>query len=137
MLRLHIGLGMKKVRDLIAKASKDFELAKRHKSIKEYVTATVLYNKAVEKVLKALFISKTKRDPPENASIEYLARRTGVPAEISVYITSVQENAESMEPAEFIDMTGEANEKSAEREAFYMDGLARRLLDYVSAYVKV
>ena len=66
---------MRKVRELIAKASQDFELAKMHKQVREYVTATMLYNRAVEKILTALFISRTKREPPKNASIDYLARK--------------------------------------------------------------
>lgn len=128
----------KRIRDLITTASNDFELAKRHKQIREYVTATLLYNKAVEKVLKALFISRTNRQPPANATIEYLAKRTGVPEEVSAYITSMQEeSAESMEPVDFVDFDRETSmERGAERQAFYMDGLAKRLLDYVTAYVK-
>ncbi len=131
-------MGKIRIRELIAKASKDFELAKRHRSIREYVTATLLYNSAVEKVLKALYISKSRREPPANASIGYLARQTGVPDEISVYIKSVQETAEMNDPVDFVDLEQSEPKTSggAERQAFYMDGLAKRLLDYVSAYAK-
>lgn len=129
---------MKKVKDLVAKAWQDFELAKNHKAVREYATATVLYNKAVEKVLKALFISKTKKDPPKNASIEFLASRTGVPDEISAYINSLRENepVSGMDES-IVDLEYNNIGEGAERQAFYMDGLAKRLLDYVNAYVKI
>ena len=123
---------MGKVKDLIANASRDFEVAKARKGVRDYVTAIVLYNKAVEKVLKALFITKTHKEPPRNASIGYLASRTGMPEEVSVYITTLQER-EQTEPAEFMDLDQTGSE-SAEMRAFYLDGLAKRLLDYVVAY---
>jgi HEPN domain-containing protein len=130
---------MRRARELVAKASQDFELAKMHKQVKEYVTATILYNRAVEKVLKALFISRTKREPPKNASISYLARRTGVPDEVAVYITSLEENeAVGMNVNDLVDLQDTGTERGgAERRAFYMDGLAKRLLDYVSTYTKI
>lgn len=128
---------MKRVRELVAKASQDFELAKRHKQVKEYVTATILYNRAVEKVLKALFIS-SRKEPPKNASIDYLARRTGVPDEVAVYITSLDENgAVGMDMNGLVDLQYTDTGNGAERQAFYMEGLTKRLLDYVSTYTKI
>ncbi|MGI0100868.1 MAG: HEPN domain-containing protein [Candidatus Micrarchaeaceae archaeon] len=130
------------IRELISRASKDIELAKRHRKTKEYMTATILYNNAVEKVLKALFISKKKRSPPANASISYLARQTGVPDEISMYIYSMQESAYAEDPVPE-DFTGlnqyeeeRAGGESLEVKAFFLDGLSKRLLDYVLAYAK-
>ena len=129
---------MKRVRELVAKASQDFELAKRHKQVKEYVTATILYNRAVEKVLKALFISRTRKEPPKNASIDYLARRTGVPDEVAVYIASLDENeAVGMGMNGHVDLQYTDTGNGAERQAFYMEGLTKRLLDYVSTYTKI
>ncbi|MGD0728793.1 MAG: HEPN domain-containing protein [Candidatus Micrarchaeaceae archaeon] len=131
---------MGRVRELIAKATKDLELAKRHKRQKEYVTATTLYNSAVEKVLMALFISKKRHEPPANATTEYLARQTGVPEEISIYINSVQENLDEQGSNEYIELEPYETsnlERSSERQAFYLDGLAQRLLDYVSIYAKI
>jgi HEPN domain-containing protein len=129
---------MRKVRELVVKASQDFELAKAHKQLREYVTATVLYNKAVEKVLKALFISKTRKEPPANASIDYLASRTGVPEEISVYISSLRDdNVGGIGDDGLVDLEYASIDSSAERRAFYMDGLAKRLLDYVNVSVKI
>lgn len=126
---------MGKVKELIANASRDFEMAKGHKHVRDYVTAIVLYNKAVEKVLKALFISKTHKEPPSDASIGYLASRTGMPEEISVYINTLQDR-ENVEPAEFMEIDQTGGKGNAEMHAFYMDGLAKRLLDYVSVYAK-
>ena len=132
-------MGIKKSSDLIAKASKDFELAKGYRQLRDFVTASLLYNKAVEKVLKALYINKSKKEPPANASIGFLAERTGVPDEISVYINSIRETDIGAGPAELINLNeyGEENAgKSVEREAFYLDGLTKRLLDYVYARSK-
>lgn len=128
---------MKKEGKLIARASKDIALAARHKKGKDYVTATLLYNKAVEEILGALFIRKTKKAPPLNASAEYLARQTGVPEEISIYIKSMNESQEMQPVNELIDLESykeSSSEMAEEREAFYMGGLAKRLLDYVVAY---
>ena len=125
-----------KTRDLIARASKDFELAKRYRQLRDYVTATLLYNTAVEKVLKALYINKAKKQPPANASIDYLAKQTGVPAEISAYINSMRETEINEEPADLMGFGEDEEEnvaRSAERQAFYLDGLTKRLLDYVQA----
>jgi len=129
-----------KTRDLIARASKDFELAKRYRQLRDYVTATLLYNTAVEKVLKALYINKAKKQPPANASIDYLAKQTGVPAEISAHINSIKETEINAEPTELMNF-GEYEEesvgKSAERQAFYLDGLTKRLLDYVQSRANI
>jgi HEPN domain-containing protein len=124
---------MGKINSLIANASRDFEMAKDHKRGRDYMTAIILYNKAVEKVLKALFITKTHREPPANASIGYLASRTGMPAEISVYINTLQEQ-EPSEMTEFQELEQGASNGSPEMRAFFLDGLAKRLLDYVIAY---
>ena len=77
------GMGMRKVKGLLARASKDLALAKRYKQIREYTIATFLYNKAIEKVLRALFITRTKKDPPSNVSIEYLANSARIPEDIT------------------------------------------------------
>jgi HEPN domain-containing protein len=128
---------MRKVRDLITKATKDFELARRYKQLKEYVTASALYTSAVEKVLQALFISRTRRDPPANASIHYLARHTSVPEEVSVYIAAMEENESTADPADIYELVEDTSERSAEAKAFYMEGLVKRLLDYMQAYAKI
>jgi len=128
---------MGKVRELIAKASKDFELAEKHRRLREYVVATLLYNKAVEKVLKALFITRTRKNPPASASVDYLARRAGVPEEISMYVTSMKDGLDQLEANQFIDIESyreNGMERGSEQHALYMDGLARRLLDYVRLY---
>ena len=124
---------MGKVKELIANASRDFEEAKSRKSVSDYVTAIVLYNKAVEKVLRAFFITKVHKEPPADASIGYLAKKTGMPDEISMYIKTLQEK-ETTEPAEFMDIEQSGPEESVEMKAFYLEGLAKRLLDYVIAY---
>lgn len=131
---------IKGTRDLIAKASKDFELAKGYRQLRDYVTATLLYNTAVEKILKALYINKSKKQPPANASIDYLAKQTGVPSEISAYINSIRETEINEEPADLMGFGEDEDEnvsRSAERQAFYLDGLAKRLLDYVQSRANI
>jgi hypothetical protein len=63
----------------------------------------------------------------------------GVPDEVSMYMASMEENEATADPADFSDMEemerGRAG-GSAEVKAFYMDGLVKRLLDYVYAYSK-
>ena len=131
-----------KIRDLVDTASKDFELAKERRSLRDYVTATLLYNKAVEKILRALFISRVKKSPPKNVSIDYLAQRTGLPDEISMYIDSVEKSDELEKPVDLTELDGYDEELTssgaqAERQAFFLDGLTKRLLDYVNAYQKI
>jgi HEPN domain-containing protein len=130
-------MGSIKSRELIAKASKDFELAKGYRQVRDFVTASLLYNKAVEKVLKAIYISKSKREPPANASISYLARHTEVPDEVSVYIASMEENSAIEDPADISELVETSSENSAEVKAYYMEGLVKRLLDSMQAYSKI
>jgi len=128
-----------RIRGLIARASRDLELAKRCMQIKEYVTANLLYSKAMEKVLKALFLYKIKKQPPINASIGYLAKETGVPEEIGVYINSVKDE-EELRPADFTDLEYYRDGivgPGTKTQALYMEGLSKRLLDYVMAYTNI
>lgn len=129
---------MGKTGELLARARKDIELATKYKKIRDYVTANLLYNSAMKKVLSALFITKTRKTPPAEASVEYLARAAGVPEEVSMYIKSMEEH-EPAQPmvSEFIELGPyEENslEENTERQAFFLDGLVTRLLDYVLAY---
>ncbi|MDE1870947.1 MAG: HEPN domain-containing protein [Candidatus Micrarchaeota archaeon] len=127
---------MRSVRGLIVRASRDFELAKGYKQIREYVTATLLYTKSIEEALRALFISRTRRVPPKDASITYLARGAGVPEEVSVYIASMEERDATEDPSDLNGIEGKEGFGSEEN-AFFMDGLAQRLLDYVYAYRRI
>lgn len=128
---------MRKERELVARAARDFELAKRYKQLQEYMTATLLYTKAVEKMLRALFINKKRREPPVNASIRYLAREIGVPDEVSMYIACVEQKDTTADPAEITELTESTYVNGAEAKAYYMDGLVKRLLDYINSYAKI
>ena len=79
---------MGRTRSLIKKAIADFELARRYKDTKESVTASLLYSRATEKVLRAMFITKRHRTPPKSASISYLANKVELPNYISETIVS-------------------------------------------------
>ena len=82
---------MRDIRGLVARALKDMELAKRYRQRKEYAATTLLYNKAIERVLKALFISKKRKDPPIGASAVYMASNMRMPEEIMTGLLSLHE----------------------------------------------
>ncbi|MDE1868717.1 MAG: HEPN domain-containing protein [Candidatus Micrarchaeota archaeon] len=132
-------MGMKKVRTLIQRAAEDLELARRYERVKEYATAAILYNKAIEKALKAMFISKMRREPPVNVSIEYLSGKTMVPEDVVDEIRSLQE-----EEMELIDAEGNPDNEDygmsiserAMSRVSRLGGISRRLMDYAIAYSK-
>jgi len=124
---------MRDIRSLVARALKDMELAKRYRQRKEYAATTLLYNKAIEKVLKALFISKKRKDPPLGASAVYLASNIRMPEEIITGLLSLQETDDEVlwSGNEATIMTYERIGKSmkAEHKLIQMDELATRLID--------
>jgi HEPN domain-containing protein len=124
---------MRDIRSLVARALKDMELAKRYRQRKEYAATTLLYNKAIEKVLKALFISKTRKDPPLGASAVYLASNIRMPEEIMTGLLSLQETDDEVlwSGNEATIMTYERIGRSmkAEHKLIQMDELATRLID--------
>ncbi len=75
---------IKQVLGLIKRAGRDFELAKKYESAKEYVTASTLYRKAVEKTLLALIIKHGNKQVPTNASVNYLVEETKLPFELDL-----------------------------------------------------
>ncbi len=81
---------------LLKKATQDFELARKYRDAKELVTASLLYNSAIEKVLKALIMAKTKRKLPEKASLEYLAEQARLPEEMAIDLTSMDDEMEDV-----------------------------------------
>ncbi len=129
-------MGKEKLRDLVSRASKDFQLAKGKLRIGEYSAANALYGNAMEKVLSALFIKRMNRNPPKNVSIGYLARNAGVPEDVEAYMESVEEN-DGMHEGIAVEAEEESSPKEMARRAFYMDGLVQRLLDYFYTYVRI
>jgi HEPN domain-containing protein len=73
---------MEKGFGLVRNASRDFALAEKCQKGREYVTASVLYRRAMEKILRALFIRNKHKGPPTNASVEYLVGSMKLPKEI-------------------------------------------------------
>ena len=132
-------MGMSKVRVLIQRAAEDLELARRYERLKEYATAAILYNKAIEKALRAMVISRTRKEPPAEASIEYLSGRTVVPTDVVDEIRALQE-----EEMELIDAEGNPDNEDygmsiSERvrtRVSRLGGISRRLMDYAIAYSK-
>jgi HEPN domain-containing protein len=131
---------MRKGVDLVKKAMQDYELARKYRDAKEYLTASILYRKATEKVLKALFLKNRKRSPPTNASIEYLAEQTVLPDSIYSEIVSIpDETTEIMEEEQLLEYDdGERTHRAQTSE--YMStmerqDLVRRLIDYAEANI--
>ena len=130
---------MRRVRELLAKAAEDFELAKRYTKLKEYATATLLYNKAIEKVLRALFIVRTRKEAPNTASIRYLTLKTKMPEEISTDILSLDERQGVMgeEAIEEVSYEEIGTFNTPENKVLERNNLARRLIEYGMAYAKI
>ena len=76
---------------LLKKATRDFELAKKYKDAKELITASLLYNSAMERILKALVMERTRRKPPERASLGYLAGKADLPEDIYTDIAFLED----------------------------------------------
>ncbi len=114
-------------KDAVGEAYRNFELAKRYRGAGNAEAAMLLYNKAVELAIKALYVKGTGRNPPKGASATYMARRTEMPIEVSEYISVMEERAAD-EASEM-----EPDLQKGDEKLFYLDGLAKRLLDSTAA----
>jgi HEPN domain-containing protein len=128
-------------RSLIRRAVRDFELARRYGEAREYMTESVLYQKAAEKILRALSMKRAKR-LPKNASIVYLAKKAEIPESIYGDLMEMpDERSEIMEEEDrlsFMDMEKEDDQnkvlENAERSnAMTKRGVVKRLMDYAMA----
>lgn len=122
---------------LLKKAAKDFELAKKYKDAKELITASLLYNRATERVLKALFIKSQKRQPPHSASIKYLASRANLPDEISAELLAMERDEMSEVIEEELEMERTEGYGVAADSEYNMvlgrGNVVRRLISYAEA----
>lgn len=121
----------KKGLGLIKSASRNLELARRYRKEGNLDVASLLYNKAVEATLRALYLRKTGKGAPARASLGYLASRSDIPAEVVGYIESMAEPADEMEEIGRMEAE-EVYPKSGgriETTLLYLDGLSKRLLD--------
>lgn len=124
---------------LLKKAQRDFELARRYKDAKELVAASLLYNSAIERVLRAIFMKKTHRSPPEKASIAYLTKRADLPEGMSEELMSLQDEMSDVieeeleiEHAEEDILTG-VEERQEYNTVLNKGTIARRLMSYAYA----
>lgn len=124
---------------LLKKAQRDFELARRYRDAKELVAASLLYNSAIERVLRALFVRKTHKVPPEKASIAYLTRQADIPAGIKEELMSLQDEMSDVveteleiEHAEEDILTG-VEERQEYNTVLNKGTIARRLMSYAYA----
>ena len=126
---------MKRDWNLIKGAKRNFELARRYRSAGNSAVATLLYSKAVQGVLRALYLRRNGRDAPEEASLGYLASRTSIPEEVEDYIVSVMEPEESGGELELMEISEPYVRRGRfENSLLYLDGLTKRLLDCAGVY---
>ncbi len=131
---------MRKGVDLVRNAMRDFELARKYRDAKEYLTASILYRKATEKVLKALFLQYRRKSPPANASLEYLAEQAKLPENIYDELVSIPDETTELQQdeqlLEYDDYEMTHREQASEyRDTLSKHELVRRLLDYAKANV--
>ncbi|HVC58319.1 MAG TPA: hypothetical protein VND15_02490 [Candidatus Acidoferrales bacterium] len=133
-------MGMRKVRALMARAVSDLELGERYARLKEDAVASLLYRKAREKVLKALFISRTKREPPTNVSVRYLAGKVRMPADITAEISNLEEEEDEPVAAYAFDADSYGRSRlsyeSAKNRVTSRYRTTKRLVYYAMAAVK-
>jgi HEPN domain-containing protein len=123
---------MGKESDHIKKARKDLELARKYRSKGDIAVATLLYNKAISAVMRSLYLKRTGRHAPPDASLEYMSSRASLPDEVEEYVRSVME-PETMEE-ELESMEVKDTYAGGGGRLLYLDGLIKRLLDYANAY---
>ena len=126
--------------DLIKRAAQDFELAKKYGDAREYITASILYRKATEKILKALYTQRKNREPPRSASMEFMAMQMELPEEIFDDLVSLpDERAELMAGENLLEYDDEEQTHMARdeeyRSAMSKQDLVRRLMDYAKANI--
>lgn len=131
---------MKKGVDLLKKAARDFELARKYRDAREYITASILYRKATEKVLRALFMKDTNKAPPKDASIEFLALQTQLPEDVYDDLLAMPDETMEMFEDESLTERDDAEQthmaQLEERsKALTKHELVKRLIDYANANV--
>jgi hypothetical protein len=124
---------MRRDKDLIKGANRNLELARKYRNRGDIAVATLLYNKAISGVMHALYVRKTGRSAPPDATVQYLSSKANLPDEVGEYIRSVMETESNEEEMESIELAETAGLKTEGR-LLYLDGLIKRLLDYASAY---
>jgi HEPN domain-containing protein len=123
---------MGKGEDHIRMASKDLALAREYRSRGDIAVATLLYNKAISRVMRMMYYKKTGRHAPRDASLGYLSSKAKLPDEVGEYVRSVMEPESEAEGLESMELTETYTGGSGK--LLYLDGLIKRLLDYSDAY---
>ncbi len=131
---------MKKGAEFLKRAARDFELARKYKDAREYITASILYRKATEKVLKALFMKHRKQEAPKGASIEFLATHARLPDEMQYELVDMPTESAEMDMEESLQEYDDAEQTDRVGATEYESTLSkhevvRRLLDYAKANI--
>lgn len=125
---------------MVRGAARDFELARKYRDAREYLTASILYRKATEKVLRALFIAKLKKTPPSGATIGYMAMQARLPDGIYDDLVSMPDEREEVSEEEsLLEYDDEEQTHKAESTEYSSSltkhELVRRLIEYAKANV--
>ncbi len=117
-------------RVLMDRARKNLELAKRYRKEKNFEVAILLYSKALESTLRAMYKRSKGKYAPKSASLQYIANATELPKEVEDYIISVTEPkvGRNGDAFDVLDMNVTKSSMS-----LYMDGLAKYMLDYAAS----
>ena len=124
---------------LLKKAQKDFELARRYRDAKELVKASLLYNSAIERVLRSLCMRKSSRNLPEEASIAYLTKKADLPESMREELLTLQDEMSDVIEEELEiehaeeDILPGVEEKREYRTVVDKGTIARRLMSYACA----
>jgi Mg/Co/Ni transporter MgtE len=129
---------MNRGKKVLIKAAKDFELANKYKSAREYIIASALYRRAAEKLLTALAYRKARKVLNKIDNIEYLVVQAKLPKEIKNELLSemVDEKnelllVEALEEHDELEMTSTAI-KEEYNSTLSKYNVVKRLIDYAS-----
>lgn len=122
---------------LLKKARADADLAARYGEQRELLTASLLYNRAIAKILKFLYIKKRKAEPPTDASIRYLLDKSGIPEYIKEGAISIDEEEDEISSLELreeqIELDMPEIEESEYLKVMAKREVAKKLMHYAKA----
>lgn len=116
-------------RKLVKSAESDFRAARSY--IGNASAASLLYEQAIKKALKALFIRSNRVEPPKNADIRYLAEKSKLPSYIAEELSEIDS---AMVPE--VEEEAYAALEETQQNTLYKRDTAKRLLDYTASIMR-
>ncbi|MGC8648956.1 MAG: hypothetical protein ACP5UN_01915 [Candidatus Micrarchaeia archaeon] len=128
----------KERKKILIEAARDFELANKYKSAREYTTASTLYRRATERLLEAFASRRARKALKKIDSIEYLAIQAKLPKDIKNELLSEMADEqdellveEKLEEYDELELTKNA-QKEEYNSAMSKYNIVKRLIDYAS-----